>query len=107
MTNLERIREGLSPTRRKKIAARVAELAAEEMTLRDLRQTRKRTQRQLAKDLGMSQDGISKLEKRTDCYLSTMRHYVEAMGGHLSLVAEFPDRDPIIISGFAALDSQP
>jgi hypothetical protein len=55
----------------------------------------------MAKELGISQDGISKLEKRSDLLLSTLRKTVKAMGGNLSLVAEFPDRDPVVLSGIA------
>jgi DNA-binding XRE family transcriptional regulator len=98
MTNLEQIRKGLSPTRRKKIDARAAELIAEEMTLQELRRARELTQVRMAKKLGVSQDGISKLEKRSDLLLSTLRKTVEAMGGRLSLVAEFPDRKPVVLS---------
>ncbi len=101
MTNLERIRKELSPTRRKKVEVRAAQLVAEEMTLQELRRARKLTQVRMAKELGISQDGISKLEKRSDLLLSTLRKTVEAMGGSLSLVAEFPDRDPVVLSGIA------
>jgi hypothetical protein len=44
---------------------------------------------------------VSRLEKRSDLLLSTLRKTVEAMGGSLSLVAEFPDRDPVVLSGIA------
>jgi len=101
MTNLERIKKELSPARRKKVEARTARLVAEEMTLQGLRRARKLTQVRMAKKLGISQDGISKLEKRSDLLLSTLRKTVEAMGGSLSLVAEFPDRDPVLLSGIA------
>ena len=101
MTNLERIRNELSPARRKKIEARAAQLIAEEMTLRQLRRARKLTQARMAKELGIGQDGISKLEKRSDLLLSTLRKTIEAMGGNLSLVAEFPDREPVVLSGIA------
>ena len=101
MTNLERIRKELSPARRKKVAARAAQLIAEEMTLQELRRARKLTQVRMAKELGISQDGISKLEKRSDLLLSTLRRTVEAMGGSLSLVAEFPDRGPVVLSGIS------
>ena len=43
------------------------------------------------------QDTISRLEKRSDMLLSTMRHYVESMGGKLELVAKFPDRPSVVI----------
>jgi DNA-binding XRE family transcriptional regulator len=101
MTNLERIRKKLSPVRRKKVEARAAQLITEEMTLQELRRARKLTQVRIAKELGISQDGISKLEKRSDLLLSTLRKTVEAMGGTLSLVAEFPDRSPVVLSGIA------
>jgi transcriptional regulator with XRE-family HTH domain len=101
MTNLEHIRKELSPARRKKVEIRAAQLIAEEMTLQELRRARKLTQVRMAKELGISQDGISKLEKRSDLLLSTLRKTVEAMGGSLSLVAEFPDRDPVVLSGIA------
>jgi transcriptional regulator with XRE-family HTH domain len=101
MTNLERIRKGLSSARRKKIEARAAQLLAEEMTLQELRQARKMTQVRMAKALGISQEGVSRLEKRSDLLLSTLRKTVEAMGGNLSLVAEFPDRDPVLLSGIS------
>lgn len=101
MTNLERIRKQLSPARRKKVEARAAQLIAEEMTLQELRRARKLTQVRMARKLGVSQDGISKLERRSDLLLSTLRKTVEAMGGSLSLVAEFPDRDPVVLSGIA------
>jgi len=101
MTNLERIRKELSTSRRKKIEARAAQLLAEEMTLQELRQARKLTQVRIAKALGISQEGVSRLEKRSDLLLSTLRKTVEAMGGTLSLVAEFPDRDPVLLSGIS------
>jgi hypothetical protein len=101
MTNLERIRKELTPERRKKIEERAAQLIAEEMTLQQLRRARRLTQVHMAKVLRISQDGVSKLEKRSDLLLSTLRKTVEAMGGHLSLVAEFPDRSPVILTGIA------
>jgi len=107
MTNLERIRKELSPARRKKVHACAAQLIAEEMTLQELRRARKLTQVRMAKALGISQDGISKLEKRSDLLLSTLRKTVEAMGGSLSLVAEFPDRDPVVLSGISEVEPDP
>jgi transcriptional regulator with XRE-family HTH domain len=94
----------LTRARRKKVEARAEALIAEEMTLQELRQARKLTQVRLAKALGISQDGVSRLEKRSDLLLSTLRKSVEAMGGNLSLVAEFPDREPVVLSGIAATE---
>ena len=101
MTNLERIRKELSPARRKKVGARAAKLIGEAMTLQELRHARKLTQVRMAQALGIGQDGVSKLEKRADLMISTLRKTVEAMGGSLSLVAEFPDREPVVLSGIA------
>jgi transcriptional regulator with XRE-family HTH domain len=97
----------LSPAQRKKVEARAAELIAEEMTLRELRHARKLTQMKIAKTLGVTQDSVSRLEKRSDFLLSTLRKTVEAMGGNLSLVAEFPDRAPVVLSGIAEDDPRP
>ncbi|PWU03070.1 MAG: transcriptional regulator [Terriglobia bacterium] len=94
----------LSPGQRKKVEARAVELIAEEMTLRELRKARKLTQVRMAKALGVTQDSVSRLEKRSDLLLSTLRKTVQAMGGNLSLVAEFPDRAPVVLSGIAADD---
>jgi transcriptional regulator with XRE-family HTH domain len=93
----------LSAARRKKVEARATALIAEEMTLRELRQARKLTQVRMAKALGITQDSVSRLEKRSDLLLSTLRKTVEAMGGNLSLVAEFPDRPPVLLSGISEL----
>ena len=97
----------LSGARRRKIDARAAQLIAEEMSLRDLRKARKLTQKRIAKVLNLGQDGISRLEKRSDLLISTLRNYIEAMGGRLSLVAEFPDRKPVILAGLAVMDTKP
>jgi DNA-binding XRE family transcriptional regulator len=91
----------LSPAQRKKVKARAAELIAGEMTLRELRHARKLTQIKMARTLGVTQDSVSRLEQRSDLLLSTLRKTVEAMGGSLSLVAEFPDREPVVLSGIA------
>ena len=97
----------LRPAQRKKVEARAAELIAEEMTLRELRRARKLTQVRMAKALGITQDSVSRLEKRSDILLSTLRKSVQALGGKLSLVAEFPDRAPVVLSGIAEEDPTP
>jgi DNA-directed RNA polymerase specialized sigma subunit len=80
----------LSPAQRKKVEARAEDLVAEEKVLRELRRARKLTQVRIAKVLGITQDSVSRLEKRSDLLLSTLRKTIKAMGGNLSLVAEFP-----------------
>lgn len=100
-TNVNDIIKKLGAAQRKKVEARAAELIAEEMTLRELRRARKLTQVKMAKSLGITQDSVSRIEKRSDLLLSTLRRTIEAMGGSLSLVAEFPDRAPVVLSGIA------
>ena len=99
--NVNDIIKEISSARREKVEARAAQLIAEEMTLQELRQARKLSQVRVAKELGIGQEGVSKIEKRADLMISTLRKTVEAMGGSLSLVAEFPDREPVVLSGIA------
>src|SRR5215470_738494 len=99
--NVNDIIRTLNPARRKRVEARAAELIAEEMTLQELRRARKLTQVSVAKALGITQDSVSRLEKRSDVLLSTLRKTVQVMGGNLSLVAEFPDCAPVVLSGIA------
>ena len=93
-----------STAQRKKVEARVAELITEEMALCELRKDRKLTQVRMAKQLGITQDSVSRLEKRSDFLLSTLQKKVEVMGGNLSLVAEFSDRAPVVLSSIAKDD---
>ncbi len=81
----------LSPDEQRRVEARSAELIAEELSLRDLRKAMKKTQVSIAKKLKVRQDGVSKIEQRTDMLLSTLRSYVHALGGELHLVAKFKD----------------
>ena len=72
------------------IAKRTAKLVAEEATLRQIREARERSQAAVAAKLHIKQAAVSKLERRTDMYLSTLRGYIEAMGGTLEIIARFP-----------------
>ena len=85
------------------IEAQAARLIEDEMTLRDLRKAHALTQQRMAEALHISQDGVSRIEKRSDFLLSTLRSYVEAMGGKLRLVVEFPDRKPVMVTGLDSL----
>lgn len=96
----------LDKKRRARIEARAKELIAEEMTMRDLRKALNLTQKEIAKKLDISQDNVSRLESRSDVLLSTLRDYVHSLGGELSLVAEFPDRPPVLLAGLAAIESR-
>lgn len=84
---------------RRKIEQMTAELIAEELSLRAMRRLRKLTQARLSKKLKIGQEGVSRIEKRTDLYLSTLRSYVEGVGGKLSLIVEFPDGPPVVLTG--------
>ena len=103
--NVNDIIRNLPASRRRKIEKRAAALIAEEMTLQEPRRARAMTQVRLAKNLGVAQKQVSEIEKRTDMHISTLRRSIEAMGGKLSLVAEFPDRKPVVLSGIASIDS--
>ena len=69
-------------------------------SLKDLRKNARQTQEHLAAVLSVGQDTISRLEKRSDMLLSTLQHYVESVGGQLTLVATFPNQPPVIIDPF-------
>lgn len=96
----------LSPARRAKIAKRSEQLIDEEMTLQDLRHALALTQKEVSEKLHIQQDGVSRLERRTDLLLSTLRHYIHSLGGELTLSAEFPNRPPIKLTGFGDLESK-
>jgi len=104
--NVNDIIKNLPSAQRKRIEKRAAALIAEEMTLRQLRHARKLTQQKLAKSLRIGQEGVSKLEQRTDLLISTLRSCVKGMGGDLHLVAKFPDRPPVELVGFAAMENE-
>lgn len=105
-TALKDMMDRLPAARRKKVEARVQELIAEEMTLRDLRKACDLTQERLAELLGIRQDSVSRIEQRSDLLLSTLRSYVTAMGGSLELVVQFPDRPPVVISDLSDLSER-
>jgi len=93
----------LPAERRARIAARAAELIAEDMTLRDLRKAAGKTQAALAAELGVKQASIAKLEARADMLLSTLAAHVRKLGGRLDLVVSFPDRPPARLTGLAPI----
>lgn len=101
MKDVEEIIAALPEESRKRVETRADELIAEELSLRDLRKALQKTQVEIAKMLDIGQEGVSRLEKRTDMLLSTLNGYVTAMGGELNLVASFPDRPPVVIKSFA------
>lgn len=96
-TSLQEKLASMPPERQARIKAETARLRATYMTLKDLRRAQDMTQAHLAKRLGKNQVTIAQMEKRTDLLLSTLRHYVEALGGRLDLVVQFPDQAPVIL----------
>jgi DNA-binding XRE family transcriptional regulator len=93
------VRKKLSPEREAKIKAKLdAEIT--KMHLPELRQAQQYTQTQLAEILKVPQSSISKIEQRTDMYVSTLRSYVRALGGDLEIKVVFPDGSEVQIDQF-------
>ena len=90
--NFRELLKAMPAERRRKIAGRVRE-SVEAMPLDEIRRARKMTQATLADQLGVNQGEVSKIEHRTDIYLSTLAGYVEALGGKLEIRAVFRDRE--------------
>lgn len=86
------LRAEMTPERRKRVALK-AEAIKRELPLQELRLALSLSQEQVAEVLKIKQAAVSKLERRTDLYLSTLRRYIEAMGGTLEITARFPDGD--------------
>ena len=84
------LRAKLPPETQARAAAK-AEAILVEMRLQELRKSRQVTQVDVARAMNIEQGAVSKLERREDMYLSTLRDYVRALGGELKLVAAFPD----------------
>jgi DNA-binding XRE family transcriptional regulator len=95
----------LTSAQRDAVKRRARELEQEEMSLSQLRKAHTFTQVRLAETLGTSQESISRIEHNSDLLLSTLRSYIEAMGGKLQLVAQFPDKPPVSIADFGSLSS--
>lgn len=89
------IRRTLSPEAEAGIKEWV-EVESAKIPLAEVRQARRMTQVRLAEVLGVNQGAISKLENRSDMYLSTLRSYIEAMGGQLDIRAIFPEGEIVL-----------
>ena len=98
-TTLREKMKGLSAERRARIDAETDRLHDKYKTLRELRKARELTQVEIAKALNIRQASVAQMEKRSDLLISTLRGYIEGMGGTLKLVVEFPDRAPMQIAG--------
>jgi predicted XRE-type DNA-binding protein len=93
IASLPRERQAAIEARGNELVARVAR----RMTLGEMRKGRKISQAKMAEALGIGQMQISRLERRKDPRLSTMQRTVAAMGGHLTLIATFPDQEPVVL----------
>src|SRR5580700_4372217 len=100
------LRKKMSPSARA-ASDREFQIAIEEMPLRQLRAARAFTQAQLATILRVNQSEVSKIEQRTDMYLSTLASYVRAMGGTLEIRAAFPNGEVVKINQFESLVEPP
>jgi DNA-binding transcriptional regulator YiaG len=98
-TNLNNIIANLSPEQQTRVAQRAKTLIAEEYTLQKLRKSLSKTQIDVATFMGVQQFQISKWERQEDLPVSKVRELVEALGGNLKLIAEFPDQSPKEIDG--------
>ena len=90
--SFNKLRNKMSPAAQKAARKKAREML-EEMPLQELRQTKKFSQEALAVKLTTKQANVSRIERRADMYISTLKNYIEAMGGELDIVARFPDGD--------------
>src|SRR6266576_71399 len=102
--NWKDVRKHLGTEREARIKARVRDEIGH-LSLNQLREARSWTQTSLAELLGIPQGGVSRLERRTDMYVSTLRNYIRAMGGELKITAVFPN-GVVEISQFLAVEQQ-
>lgn len=98
------LRKRMTPERRVRNANATTEMLRH-MALHELRQARRLSQEDLARELEVQQPAVAKLERRTDMYVSTLRRYIEALGGELEIKAKFPDAE-ISIANFSELDKE-
>lgn len=97
------LRNNMSAVAQEKAIEKTKQMIVE-MPLQELRQARALSQERLAEVLATKQANVSRLERRTDMYISTLRSYINAMGGELNIIAHFPDGD-VKINQFSDIDS--
>ncbi len=93
--SLDEIIAELPRDRQERVHARYRELKEDVEGLRELRRIAGKAQVEIATTLRIKQPSVSKIEKQADMYISTLRSYVEAVGGELELVVRLPARAPI------------
>jgi transcriptional regulator with XRE-family HTH domain len=97
--NFKELQAKMDPARRSENQQRVRD-ELQRMALDELRSAKQLTQADMAEMLGVPQSSISRIERRADMYLSTLRNYIHAMGGFLQIQAIFPDGGAVVIDRF-------
>ena len=103
---LQSIWDNLSDERKRRIEARAEELEAEYLTLQELRKAVGLTQTQVSQSLQMPQSNVSRLERESDMLLSTLRNYIDAIGGNLTILVELPNKPPVRLNTLSDLVSR-
>ncbi len=98
------LRKAMSPGAQARSHAKAMQMITD-MPLAELRQARNFSQEQLAAELHVKQPAVAKMEKKVDMYISTLRRFIEAMGGELEIRAHFPDGD-VRINQFEDLEEK-
>lgn len=102
---LKDVLDALPPKRRAELDRRFKALVHEVESLKELRRISTKSQAKIAKTLKISQPAVSKIEKQTDMYLSTLRSYVEAIGGELDVIVRLPNRPPVKVKSLEDVTS--
>jgi transcriptional regulator with XRE-family HTH domain len=105
--SLKEIIEKLPPERQANIQAHYRELKQEVEGLRELRQIAGKAQEEVAAALNIKQPSVSKIEKQADMYLSTLRGYIEAIGGKLELMVKLPSRPAFTLQSLGDVGANP
>jgi ABC-type oligopeptide transport system ATPase subunit len=100
--SFKQLRDKMSKESQKRAQEKAQQMLSQ-MPLSELQRARSLSQENIAETLLMKQASISKMERRTDIYISTLRRYIEAMGGQLDIIARFPAGD-VKINHFSELD---
>jgi transcriptional regulator with XRE-family HTH domain len=95
--SLDQIIAALSPERQDRIEMRYRDMRQDVESLRELRRITGKAQADIAMALKIKQPSVSKIEQQADMYISTLRGYVEAVGGELELVVKLPRRPPLLL----------
>jgi DNA-binding XRE family transcriptional regulator len=97
--SLDDVLAGLSDENRAKVEAGAERIYDEYLTLQELRKAKQVTQQELSRRLNKRQSTIAQMEKRSDLMISTLRDYIEGLGGKLTLQVELPGHAPVTLNG--------